>query len=184
MCQRDAPPLPLEVRTELGKAPREFHSEEYKQIRSEVVSLVEKVDQYSKYSVLVPTAIYSWLVTASLGTHTVHAAGAEVGELCLKLPFVMVVLAWLIPPVFVLFCGIITRAFGHRIGQMGAYLLKLEDALGAPRPLGWEKFNAPLMPGLARARWATWLVVLIACVAASAVGVCASIGVSTLCMQK
>lgn len=161
--------------------PKEFHTEEYKQIRSEVVTLVEKVDQYYKFIVLVPTGVYSWLVATSMGTHTLIPASSTTA--CLKIPLALAILAWLIPPVFVIGCGLILRAFATRISQMGAYLMTLENALGA-RNLGWEKFNWPLAPNLTKARKTTWAVVLGACIAASLAGIVCSIWFGTYCSTK
>lgn len=162
--------------------PKEFHAEEYKQIRSEVVALLEKVDQYYKFIVLVPTGIYSWLIATSMGTQ-VSAALPTSATACLKIPLALAILAWLIPPMFILGCGLILQAFATRISQMGVYLTMLENALGA-RNLGWEKFNLPLAPQLTKARKTTWTVVLGACIAASVAGIVCSIWFNTYCSAK
>lgn len=159
--------------------PREFHAEEYKQIRSEVVAVVEKVDQYYKFIVLVPTGVYSWLVATSMGTTALCGSVTA----CLKIPLALAILAWLIPPLFVIGCGLILKAFSTRITQMGEYLTILENSLGAHN-LGWEKFNLPLAPELTRARKTTWRVVLVACIAASVAGIVCSLWFSAYCPTK
>ena len=162
--------------------PKEFHTEEYKQIRSEVVGLVEKVDQYFRYTVLVPTGAYSWLIATSFGTHSLPVT-PTIGTSCLKVPLALAILAWLIPPLFVLACGLIVQAFGTRISQMGEYLLQLENALGAQN-LGWEKYNFLLAPDLTKSRKRTWTIILSACTVASISGILTSVCVGTYCIAK
>lgn len=159
----------------------EFHTEEYKQIRDEAVGLVEKVDQYFRYAVLVPTAVYSWLVTSAMGTHVVGAATSATP--CLKMPAHITWIAWAIPPIFVFFCGLVSLAFGFRLTQMGDYLLRLEDTLGVPA-LGWEKFNASLKRQLTWARRITWFVILAACIVSSIIGVLQVNAISSYCIAK
>jgi amino acid transporter len=161
--------------------PNEFHMEEYRQIRSEVVALVEKVDKYFKFIVLVPTGVYSWLVGTSMGTYISQTATSATA--CLKIPLALAILGWLIPPVFVIGCGLILRAFASRISQMGAYLRTLEDALG-DQVLGWEKFNERLAPKLTEARRTTWVLVFTACIAVSLVGIVCSVWFRTYCPIK
>lgn len=159
----------------------EFHTEEYKQIRNEAVGLVEKVDLYFRYAVIVPTAVYSWLVTSAIGTHVV--GGANSATACLKMPAHLTWIAWAIPPVFVFFCGLVSLAFGIRLTQMGDYLLKLENTLGVS-VLGWEKFNASFKRQLTWARRITWFVILIACIVSSIMGVIQVNAISSYCMAK
>jgi hypothetical protein len=163
--------------------PREFHLEEYKQIRAEAVGVMEKVDQYFKYTVLVPTAIYSWLLTSAMGVHNSAVGGTAAASACLKLPQVLIWIAWLIPPVFVLACGLISLAYSTRIIYMGQYLLQLETALGAPI-LGWERFNNSLQRRLTWARKATWFTVLLVCAASSTVGIIQANRAGVYCTMK
>ena len=159
----------------------DFHLEEYRQVRSEVVGLLEKVEQYFRYAVLVPTAIYSWLLTSAIGT---GAAAASVEPApCLKLPVTLLWVAWLIPPFFVVFCGLIALAFSVRVSQMGTYLLKLEVALGTPM-LGWEKFHKPLRAQLAWTRRVTMAMILLFCVAVSSVGLLEAMKITIYCAAK
>jgi hypothetical protein len=149
---------------------RDFHSEEYKQIRAEVVGVLGKIDQYFRYAVVVPTGVYSWLLSSAIGVHTIAGSSAILTSPCLRLPLILVWIGWLIPPVFVFFCGLMTLAFSLRVIQMGNYLLQLENALGRP-DLGWEKFNAPLMPRLTWVHKGAWLALFILCTAVSTIGI-------------
>ena len=162
--------------------PIDFHSEEYKQIRSEVVGVVEKVDQYFKYIIAVPTGVYSWLIATSIGTQASPWPPTH-GVLCLKTPLVLSVFAWLIPPLFVAACGLVILAFRTRISQMGEYLTKLENELGSAH-LGWEKFSKPLSPDLTKARKQTWNIVFWVCAFASFAGIACSVWVGVYCMAK
>ena len=155
-----------------------FHQEEYKQVRTEVVGLLAKIDQFFRFSVIVPTGVYSWLLTSAFGVHTLPA-GAQ-PSLCLKLPLPLILVAWSIPPMFVFFCGLMSLAFSVRISQFGQYLLRLEGALGDSK-LGWEKFNVPIAPRLTWIHKLAWAALFLICLASSLTGVVQAIGNAQLC---
>ena len=159
----------------------EFHVEEYKQLRSEVVGLLAKIDLYLRYSVLVPAAVYSWILLSAMGVHKIDVNGAVVGAACLKMPLTLVSFAWVIPPVFVLYCGLISLSIAMRVGQFGTYLRILEGALGDSR-LGWESFNLPLASRLTWIHRGVWIALLFACVAATAVGTRHAMRTAVLCV--
>ena len=189
----DTPAAPSKLRHIVNLTPMQpnqeaFHTEEYKQIRSEVVGLVEKIDRYYQFIVIVPTAAYSWLIATSMGTYGMP------GTRCLRIPLELVVLAWLIPPTFILGCGLILRALAARIVYMGTYLLTLESLLRASKlpvenpveapTLGWEKFNLEVPSKLTRVRKAIWTAVFAVCTAISIAGIVSSISISTYCPSK
>lgn len=90
-------------------------------------------------------------------------------QACLKLPEPVMIMASLIPPIFVLGCALLVQGYGTRIGQMGDYLGKVERILGDPNGQ-WEKFNAQQRPALSLARRRTGLAIFVVCALASAIG--------------
>lgn len=58
---------------------REFRLEEYKQIRAEVVDQLQKIDQYYRFAILVPTGVYSWLLAQAFGIHKLKNADTASG---------------------------------------------------------------------------------------------------------
>lgn len=67
-----APPLTADDRV--------FHLEEYRQLRSEVVGLLTRVEMLFRAAIVVAATAFAWLVTKSLGVQPDHATT------CLKLP--------------------------------------------------------------------------------------------------
>ena len=110
---------------------RTFHSEEYKQIRAEVIGLLTRIESLFRYSIIVVASVSAWLVSNSIGIAGVPA------EACLKLPRVLITLGWLISPTFVVGAGLMAVVTYKRVNAMGEYLKKLEQSLGH-RELGWE----------------------------------------------
>ena len=127
-----------------------FHSEEYKQIRTEIGLLLARVENLFRYSLIVTATIYAWLITQSVGL-------TKSGGICLKLPVELLHPGWLIPPIFVLLSGLLAFAAYWRINQMGAYLKDLENVMGAGF-LGWEKFLKPKKPVVTGTTIFVWLV--------------------------
>lgn len=110
---------------------RAFHVEEYKQLRSEVIGLLTRIEQLFRYSIVVAASVSAWLVSNSLGLTGTSST------VCLKLPQILLMVGWLIPPVFVAGAGLMAAVTARRVREMGAYLRKLEEVLGH-RELGWE----------------------------------------------
>jgi hypothetical protein len=111
---------------------REFHLEEFKQLRAEVGNLVARIENLGKYSVVVAAGVFTWLATQSLGV-------LQSGGLCTKLPVTgsLVGYAWYIPLASTVFAGAMALVAFFRIVDMGTYLRRLETALGHGE-LGWE----------------------------------------------
>ena len=160
-----------------------FHLEEYKQVRAEVVGLLAKIDQFFRFSVLVPTAVYSWLLVNAVGVHNVTIESKTIATLCLKVSLPIQWIAWMIPPVFVLFCGLMSIAFAVRVSQFGTYLERLENGLGDSR-LGWEKFNGPLAPRLKWVHTIVWLALFATCIGSTFAGLYLARHNPELCVSK
>ena len=125
-----------------------FHLEEYRQIRTEIATLLARIENLFRYSLVVAAAIYSWLIVQSVGLD-------QGGRVCLKLPVDLLRPGWLIPPVFILLAGALAFSAYWRVRQMGVYLGMIEDVFGAQR-LGWEKFlrgKCPIVTGTTVAIW-------------------------------
>ena len=146
---------------------RDFHLEEYKQIRAEMAALLARVESLFKYSLIVTATIYAWLIVQSVGL-------SETLKPCLRLPYPLLGHGWKIPPVFVLFAGLIAFATYWRVRQMGEYLLRIEKDLGSAS-LGWEAFLKEKKPMVTSTTAAGWVLLFIA----TLVGTCKGIDVMT-----
>jgi hypothetical protein len=104
--------------------------EEFRQLKSEIAALMVRIETLARYSLLVPATIFSWLATKGVGT-------TPQGDWCLKLPKPLYLSAWGIPLVFALLSAIAAGAAMIRGLQMGAYIKRLEQQLGA-KGFGWE----------------------------------------------
>jgi hypothetical protein len=134
----------------------EFHLEEFKQLRDEVVSTMAKAEAMLQYAVLIAAAVFGWLVTQTLGQQ-------NTGELCTKLPprdLPLSLLVWWIPCIAVLVLGMIGGARFLRVKEAGQYLRRIEDHLGAQR-LGWEKFLASKRATVAAVSILAWLLLAV-----------------------
>jgi hypothetical protein len=130
---------------------KEFHFEEYKQLREEVKSLLARIELLFRYSIIVSAVVYSWLALNTIGTVLI----ASKHHFCLKYPFALVVIGWLIPVVFVACMAVMAKAAGIRVTETGEYLAKLEQHLGESK-LGWEthlKRKAGLITGTTSFVW-------------------------------
>jgi hypothetical protein len=120
---------------ELETHQREFHQQEYEQLRGEVVGLLGRIELLFRYSMVVAASVFAWLLSNSMGLVGTPAS------ICLKLPSPLLWFGWLIPPAFVLCAGLMASVTSKRVNEIGDYLLKLEDALGH-QSLGWQKHLA------------------------------------------
>jgi hypothetical protein len=125
---------------------RNFHIEEYKQLKGEVATLLQSGQTLMRYAIVVSATVFAWLSVQGLGYNE---------ALCLKLPGQILRWAWCIPAAFSVLGAIGAGVGSIRLWQMGAYLRTLETALGAPR-LGWEfilKDKWSLFTGLGMSFW-------------------------------
>lgn len=138
---------------------RVFHLEEYRQLRTEVVGLLTRVEMLFRAAILVAATAFAWLVTNSLGVQPDHATT------CLKLPRELLWFAWLIPPAFVVCAGMMAFVTHRRITEMGGYLHQLERALGCSE-MGWEAYlkrkSTVLVPMTQRLWWLLLLLTIAA----------------------
>lgn len=102
---------------ELSENSREFYQEEYKQLRSEVIGLLGRIELLFRYSMVVGASVFAWLVSNSMGV-----TGTSVA-ICLKLPTMLLWFGWLNPPAFVLCAGLMASTTNTRITEIGGYLL-------------------------------------------------------------
>lgn len=139
----------------MNQSEREFHLEEYRELRSEVVGVVEKIETLLRYAVVVAAGVFAWLATQSLGQNP------TTGKLCSKLPVdnLLTDFSWWIPTAATLSVGLISVTSYVRINEMGGYLRSLEDALGNGR-LGWEKYLSKQMALVTISTVFAWLFVL------------------------
>ena len=130
----------------------EFHFEEYKQIRAEVIGLLGRIEQLFRYSILVSASVTAWLLTSTLGAYSANTA-------CVKIPRDFAAYGWLISPAFVLVAGLMAGVTMLRVVQMGRYLRMLEHQLGR-RHIGWESFMAHKSWVLTASMGAVWVLLL------------------------
>lgn len=134
---------------------REFHLEEYRQLRSEVVGLLARVELLFRAAVVVAATVFGWLVANSLGVQGDNATN------CLKLPRELLWFAWLIPSAFVVCSGLMAVVIHRRVTEMGGYLRQLERALGSAA-MGWEdhlKLQRSVLAPMTQSLW--WLLLLL-----------------------
>lgn len=160
---------------------QDFHLEEFKQLRSEVVGLVAKAEQQLRYAGLLSTGVYSWLLINSMGTTLATPPAAAMP--CIKFPLVLIWIGWTIPPIFTGFAGLLTFIYSIRIRQLGTYLRALEDALGRA-PLGWEKHSRLARQTLTWTNKAAWTALLCLCVTVSGIGIYQANSYPTYCATK
>ena len=154
---------------------RGFHTEEYKQLRTEVTGLLARIELLFRYSIVVVATVFAWLLTNSMGL-------TEIQSTCIKLPKALLYFGWLIPPAFVICAGLMAKTTNNRVTQIGKYLRTLEDALGEPT-LGWEKYLAYLESILTPTTQRIWWLLFTLSSAASITGlvaICRSVASCTL----
>ena len=117
---------------ELTGGNREFHLEEYKQLRTEVTGLLARIELLFRYSMVVAATVFAWLVSNSMGVE------GTLIKICLKLPPHLLWFGWFIAPAFILCAGLMAYTTSKRVNEIGEYLRKLEEVLGRCPPLGWE----------------------------------------------
>ena len=153
-----------------------FHVEEYRQIRTEVVGLLTRIESLFRYSIVASVTVFAWLISTGMGA-------TSASEACLKLPVPLVLLGWIIPPLFVLFCGSMAGTTMIRVVQMGEYLRNLEAALGKSW-LGWQQFLAGKKSHLTIFTAAVWILLLVFSCIASYVGLKQTLHASGVCKPE
>jgi len=142
---------------------REFHLEEYRQLRGEVIGLMTRIEQLFRGAIVVSALGFTWLVTSSLGV--------DVGktEVCLKLPRELLWFGWFIPPSFVLCTALVSWITFRRVTETGGYLYQLERALGH-RLLGWEAYLSRLSGTVTLVTGGMWFLLFFLSAVASVIG--------------
>lgn len=139
---------------------RTFHLEEYRQLRAEVIGLLSRIETLFRYSLVVFASVFAWLVVNSFSV-------SEALVVCLKLPRLVLVFGWLIPPAFVACAGLMAKVARQRVDHFAIYLARLESSLGS-RCLGWERFMSTkesILTNTTARLW--WLLLGLSLVAAS-----------------
>mgnify|MGYP001058851297 CR=1 FL=1 len=111
--------------------PRNFHSEEFKQIKSEIGVLLSRIESLFKYALIGSAAIYSWIL--------ISATGIDTEGVCLKIDKQLIIYIISLPPLLVICFGVLAISTYMHIKIMASYLRIIEGVLGFVS-LGWEKF--------------------------------------------
>jgi hypothetical protein len=130
---------------------KDFHMEEYRQIRTEVTGLLARVETLFRASIIAAATVFALVASNGMGL------GAK--GVCLKLPYAFVTIGWLLPPVLVLCTGLAALVSYWRVKEISGYLLQLEQALGA-WTLGWEAYLKLQPTRLTPMVAALWLLLL------------------------
>lgn len=137
------------MKIELTADQHNFHLKEAESIRAEVAVLLARTENLLKYSVIAGASVYAWLLSNALGLD-------DLGGTCLRMPIEVQAYAWYIPAAFSFSALFIAFINQMRVNKMGAYLKKVEIALGH-KELGWEKFSQPGFPVLTVSVGLLWL---------------------------
>lgn len=164
-----APPLPVAEQ-------RTFHEEEYRQLRQEILSLLDRIQNLFRYSLIVSATVYAWLTATAFGL-----AGVGADRACLKIPRAILLVGWWIPPAFVVLAALLAASSFWRVYVMGTYLQRIERTLGCER-LGWESFNRSTRPVMTRSAIVVWTLLLIATLIATVVAVWITVHAMTACV--
>jgi hypothetical protein len=135
---------------------RDFHSEEYKQLRAEVLVLLTRLDTLLQYAVLASALAYAWICIYTFAPSGLNKS--------LSLWPAIVYTALTVPPVVVGLLGALTYSTWKRIEAIGFYLKELEELLGLPAR-GWEHNKKTGVAGAVTT--AAWLALLLGCMSAS-----------------
>lgn len=137
-----------------GASYREFHVEEYKQLKAEISGLLARIETLARYCLVVAAGVFSWLAVQGVGAGTNE-------KWCLKLPTELFAYAWYIPFAFSVLSGLAAFAAHWRGREVGEYLKSLEVTL-AYDGKGWEHNLAPKPPVLTITGSAFWTALLFA----------------------
>ena len=110
---------------------RDFHFEEYKALRAEILAVMQRIHNYSFYGLLAIGASMAWIGNTASGID-------ELGW-CVKLPPTLVATAALLPisllVLLIAFYGVAVI----QLNQLAKYIKSIETRFGDPK-LGWEHF--------------------------------------------
>ena len=154
---------------------RQFHLEEYKQLRSEITGLLSRIELLFRYSLLVVATVFAWLLVNSLSV-----LPPDPGVICVRQPRSLLFFGWLIPPLFVAGAGRMAQITNVRVTEIGEYLLKLESALGSDL-LGWERHLAQKKAIITPTTINLWWLMFALTLSASIVGLCTIAGAGSVC---
>ena len=116
----------------MNERSREFHLEEFRQLKGEISILLERVASLFKYGLLGSAGVYSWFLT--------HWVDNPAG----KQPPDVLFCASLIPPILVFYFGWLAWATYRHVDKIGLYLKTLERLLGEEQieknVWGWEAY--------------------------------------------
>jgi hypothetical protein len=135
-----------EPQATLSTDQREFHLEEFRKLREEVIDGLTKGEDLFKNGVVIAAAVLAWLAT-----ERIVLPGAAAGS--------VMAYGWWVPVATTLCTGVVGAARFLRVQQMGKYLLMLEKTLGSSA-LGWQEFHFKQRPILAGSYCVSWAVLL------------------------
>ncbi|MCY1400541.1 hypothetical protein D3C76_871410 [compost metagenome] len=138
--------------------PRSFHSEEFKQIKSEIGILLSRIESLFKYALIGSAAIYAWVL--------ISATGIDGNGVCLKIDKKLLMYTTSLPPMLVFCFGVLAISTYVHIKTMASYLRTIEGVLGY-ESLGWEKHWAKAPPIITRMLSAFFVILLCAEIGAS-----------------
>jgi len=127
----------------MNKEEREFHFEEYKQLKIEILEVKRQAENMFKYSVVIAALVLTWLTT-----NTVDSSYVKI--------------VWWIPTVTTVCCGLLGFMYYMRVRTFGEYIQKLEAELGH-NELGWEKFLPTKKPIFKITYGLSWFLLLFFC---------------------
>lgn len=121
---------------------REFHIEEYKQLRGELAATMTRLESIMRLAIVVVAGVFSWLL----------AQGFGVGEKgwCLKLPFSILLIGWFLPLAFVIVAAIAAATASKRGSEIAEYIRQELETKLAWKGKGWETVLHPKTPILFR----------------------------------
>ena len=115
---------------EITETQKEFHIEEYKQLKAEISSVVDQAWKIFYYSIIFCAGFFGWLVAnrqVVIKDHAVRVIDAATWHIVVWIPLLVSLAA------IVLNVGLYVR-----VNEIGNYLRKAE-AVFAYKELGWEK---------------------------------------------
>ena len=147
-------------------------------MRTEVLSLLSRIENLFRYSMIVTATVYAWLVGTAFGL-----GGLATNVACLKLPRQILLVGWWIPPGFVVLSGILAASSYWRVFVMGSYLRRIELTLGH-EALGWERFTGRTRPIMTKAAIWAWTLLLVTTLIATGMGMWVTYEAGIACPQQ
>jgi|tagenome__1003787_1003787.scaffolds.fasta_scaffold20988896_13 hypothetical protein len=125
---------------------REFHLAEFAKLNGEIGEYLKSTADLLRWTTVSSAAVFAWLLAQ--GSKAV-AGGSQW----------MLTLAFAIPFVMSLAMALLAQAQAERMGQIGAYLARLEALLGHTG-FGWEEHFRDQTPVTGKAYQRVWYVLL------------------------